>query len=382
VSRIYLSPPHLTGEELAFVTDALASNWVAPMGPHVDAFERELAAVVGVGHAAALSSGTAALHLALRLAGVGPGDLVICPTLTFVATANAAVYLGARPLFVDVDPATWTLDPALLEAELAARARTGEQAKAVVTVDLYGQCADYDRIAPPCARYGVPLIEDAAEALGATYRGRAAGACAPLGVFSFNGNKIITTSGGGMLVGDDGEAIAEARRLAAQAREPAAHYEHATLGYNYRLSNLLAAVGRAQLAALPQRVARKWAIGERYRACFAGTPGVSFMAEAPYGTSSRWLTCVLIDPAAFGATAEAVWQALERQDVEARPLWKPLHLQPVFAGCARRGGAVAEALFERGLCLPSGTALSDGEIDRIAGIVLAQRGSRVAAIEA
>ncbi|HLE82928.1 MAG TPA: DegT/DnrJ/EryC1/StrS family aminotransferase [Thermoanaerobaculia bacterium] len=376
MSRIYLSPPHLSGHERELVAEAFDSNWIAPLGPMVDAFERELAQAVEVGHAAALSSGTAALHLALRLLGVGAGDEVLCPTLTFAGTAFPVVYEGARPVFLDVHPETWTLDPALLAEELERRARAGRPAAAVVTVDLYGQSADQAPILAACADHGVPVVEDAAEALGASYRGRSVGGFGRFGVFSFNGNKVLTTSGGGALVSDDGEAIARARKLASQAREPVVHYEHRELGFNYRLSNLLAAVGRGQLRVLGERVAARRRTFERYREALADLPGIGFMPEAGYGRSSRWLTCVTIDPAAAGVDREAVRLALEAADVEARPLWKPMHLQPVFAGCETVGGAVAEGLFERGLCLPSGSSLTDADRERVVERVRGAWGGR------
>ena len=369
MTRIYLSPPHLGRRELELVADAFASNWIAPLGPHVDAFEREFAAEVGVPHAAALASGTAALHLALRLAGVGPGDAVLVPTLTFVATANAVVYQGAEPVFVDCHPETWTVDPALVAEELADCARRGTLPKAAITVDLYGQSADHEPILAACAEHGVTVVEDAAEALGASYRGRPLGGFGRFGVFSFNGNKIITTSGGGMLVSADGEAIARARSLAAQARDPAPHYEHSTLGYNYRLSNVLAAIGRGQLPRLADRVAARRRNFDRYRERLGDLPGLGFMPEAPYGRASRWLTVITLDRALFGAGPAEVREALEAEDIEARPVWKPMHLQPLFAGRRAVGGAVAERLFADGLCLPSGSALTEAEIDRIAGLV-------------
>jgi pyridoxal phosphate-dependent aminotransferase EpsN len=369
MTRIYLSPPHLGRRELELVADAFASNWIAPLGPHVDAFEREFAAAVGVPHAAALASGTAALHLGLRLAGVGPGDTVLVPTLTFVATANAVVYQGAEPVFVDCDPETWTVDPALVAQELADCARRGKLPGAAITVDLYGQSADHEPILAACAEHGVTVVEDAAEALGASYRGRPLGGFGRFGVFSFNGNKILTTSGGGMLVSADGEAIARTRSLAAQARDPAPHYEHSTLGYNYRLSNVLAAIGRGQLPRLGDRVAARRRNFDLYRERLGDLPGVGFMPEAPYGRASRWLTVITLDRALFGAGPAEVREALEAEDVEARPVWKPMHLQPLFAGRRAVGGAVAERLFADGLCLPSGSALTEGEVDRIAGLV-------------
>ena len=335
----------------------------------MDAFESELAARAGVRAAAALSSGTAALHLALRILGVGPGDEVWCPSLTFIASVNAAVYQGAEPVFLDVSRSTWTLDPELLVDELALAARRGKLPKAVVPVDLYGQCCDYDAIVGACDAHGVVVVEDSAEAIGATYRGRAAGSFGRCGAFSFNGNKIITTAGGGALVSDDEELVRRARNLASQARDPAAHYEHSQIGYNYRLSNLLAAVGRAQLAVLDERVAARRRNCDRYRELLGDLPGISFMPEAAYGRSIRWLTVILVDPRELGCDREALRLALEHENIEARPVWKPMHLQPVFRGRRVVGGAVAEELFERGLCLPSGSALTDGDLERIAGVV-------------
>jgi len=362
----------MSGHELELVNDAFASNWIAPLGPHVDAFEREFAAAVGVPHAAALSSGTAALHLAMQLVGVERGDEVLCSSFTFSATANAITYEGGVPVFVDSDPASWNIDPALLADELEACARRGKLPRAVVTVDLYGQSADHDPIREACERHGVAVIEDAAEALGATYKGRAVGRFGRLGVFSFNGNKIITTSGGGMLVSANEALIRRARFLATQARDAAPHYQHSTIGYNYRLSNVLAAIGRGQLRVLDERVAARRRNFERYVELLGGLPGIAFMPEPAWSRSTRWLTCLTVDPAAFGATREDVRLALEKENVESRPLWKPMHLQPVFAGCRVRGGAVSAALFEHGLCLPSGSALTDADLERIASLVRAQ----------
>lgn len=369
MDRIYLSPPHVGPVERELLLDAFDSNWIAPLGPHVDAFEAEIAEYVGTHSAAALASGTAGLHLALRLVGVGPGDDVIVPSFTFAATAFAAVYLGARPCLIDSEPGTWNLDPDLLAADLAARAAAGRLPAAVVTVDLYGQCADYDRIVPLCEQYGVPVVEDAAEALGATYRGRAAGTLADVGIFSFNGNKIITTSGGGMLVARDPEHVRRARYLAAQAREPALHYEHSEIGYGYRMSNLLAALGRGQLRGLPEKLARRRAVHERYRAALADRPGVGFMPVSAAGTPNHWLTVITLDPG-LGVTPADVCADLERHDIEARPAWKPLHLQPVFADAPMLGGPVAEAGFRTGCCLPSGSAMTDADVDRVIDALL------------
>lgn len=367
--RIYLSPPHMSGRERELLAEAFDSNWIAPLGPHVDAFERELAAAVEVPHAAALSSGTAALHLALQLLGVGPGDEVLCSDLTFAASANAVTYVGATPVFVDAHPATWNLDPALLLEELTDCAARGVLPKAVITVDLYGQSADHAPILAACDAFGVPVIEDAAEALGATYKGRPVGRFGRFGVFSFNGNKILTTSGGGMLVSEDEEAIARARFLASQARESAPHYEHSTVGYNYRLSNLLAAVGRGQLQVLEDRVAARRGNFDFYHQHLGDLPGIDFMPEADYGRATRWLTCITVDPQRFGADREAIRLALEAVNIEARPVWKPMHLQPVFAGCRVRGGSVAQELFARGLCLPSGSSLTAGDLERVVEVV-------------
>ena len=369
MTRIFLSPPEVGPEERRMLLDAFDSNWIAPLGPDVDAFEAEFAARVGVGHAVALSSGTAALHLGLLLVGVGPGDEVLVPSFTFVATANAVVYIGATPVFVDCDAATWTMDPDLVADELDRRAAAGRLPAAVVTVDLYGQSCDYDRLLAACDRHGVPLVEDAAEALGGTYRGRPAGSFGRFGVFSFNGNKIITTSGGGMLVTESADEAARARYLATQAREPFPHYEHTTIGYNYRLSNLLAALGRAQLAGLDSKVTRRRAIDGRYREAFGGVPGIGFMPIADYGEPNYWLTCITIDPGLFGTDREAIRVALESHDIEARPTWKPLHLQPVFASNSMVGGAVCAGIFDHGLCLPTGSALSVEDQDRVVGII-------------
>jgi dTDP-4-amino-4,6-dideoxygalactose transaminase len=367
--RIYLSPPHLSGEESLRVLQALESNWVAPVGPEIDAFEQEFTRVVDVPHAAALSSGTAALHLALRLVGVERDSTVLCPTLTFSATANAVVYEGARPVFIDSEQSSWNIDPDLLEEELLGADSRGERPAGVVAVDIYGQSADWGRITELCERFEVPLIEDAAEALGASYRGRPVGGFGRFGVFSFNGNKIITTSGGGMLVSSDGDAIDRARFLASQARDPAPHYEHSEIGFNYRMSNILAAIGRAQLEVLDDRVARRRRNFSFYRDRLADLPGLSFMPETPESKSTRWLSCVLIDPQEYGASTAEVREALERENIEARPVWKPMHLQPVFRGCQVRGGKVAEELFEKGLCLPSGSSLSEEDLERICAVV-------------
>ena len=369
MTRVFLSPPEVGDAERRMLLDAFDSNWIAPLGPDVDAFEVEFARRMEVAHAVALSSGTAALHLALLLVGVAPGDEVLVPSFTFVATANAVVYAGATPVFVDCSADTWTMDPVLVAAELDRRAAAGRLPAAVVTVDLYGQSCDYDPILAACDRHGVPVVEDAAEALGATYRGRPAGSFGRMGVFSFNGNKIITTSGGGMLVTASADEAERARYLATQAREPFPHYEHTTIGYNYRLSNLLAALGRAQLAGLDSRISRRRAIDARYREALADVDGIGWFPIAAYGEPNHWLTCVTIDPDRFGADREAVRQALEAEDIESRPTWKPLHLQPVFATNEVVGGDVCAGIFAHGLCLPTGSALSEEDQARVVAVV-------------
>jgi len=370
VSRIYLSPPEVGETERRMLLDAFDSNWIAPVGPDLDAFEREMAVRSGTSHAVGLSSGTAGLHLALLLVGVGPGDEVLVPSFTFVATATAVTYLGATPVLVDCSPDNWTINPALVAEALSERAGAGRLPRAVVTVDLYGQTADYDALTESCDRYGIPLVEDAAEALGATYRGRPAGSFGRAGVFSFNGNKIITTSGGGMLVSDEAGLVERARFLATQAREPFPHYEHTTLGYNYRLSNLLAALGRGQLLGLDSRIERRRSIDTVYRTALADVPGIEFMPIAPYGEPNWWLSCITVDPQAFGADREQIRLALEAEDIESRPTWKPLHLQPVFEGTPTVGGSACATVFERGLCLPTGSALSAGDQTRVIEVLL------------
>ena len=369
MSRIYLSPPHMSGLEEQLVADAFRSNWIAPLGPMVDAFENEMCEYIDVEHGAALSSGTAALHLAMLLLEIKASDEVLCATLTFSASANAITYVGAQPVFIDCDRKTWNLDPDLLEEELAACGETGRRPKAVIAVDLYGQCADYGRIEEICGRFEVPLIEDAAEALGATCNGRKAGAFGKMAVFSFNGNKIITTSGGGMLVSSDGEMIRKARFLATQARDPAPHYEHSHIGYNYRMSNILAALGRGQLSVLDKRVATRRRNYEYYKDAISELPGIEFMPIASYGSPNYWLTDILITPGEFGVDREAVRLALEGENIESRPIWKPMHTQPVFKHCRARGGSVSEDLFKRGLCLPSGSQMTYNDLERVAGII-------------
>jgi len=398
-SRIYLSSPHIGPDELGLVQEAFATNWIAPLGPHVDAFERELAAYAGVKHAAALSSGTAAIHLALRWLNLQPGDEIVTSTLTFSATANPILYERATPVFVDSDVATWNMDPARLGEAIEDGLRRGRKLKAVILVHLYGQSADLDPISELCRRHEIPLIEDAAEALGARYYGApkarlsvesfsltgsnsnhlspiannqnsiSPGSRGLCGIFSFNGNKIITTSGGGALVSNDATLVEKARFWATQARDPAPHYQHSEVGFNYRMSNVLAAIGRGQLRVLDDRVNARRANCAFYQRALGDLPGLAFMPEASFGRCTRWLTCITIDPAAAGTDREKVRLALAEQNIEARPVWKPMHLQPVFAGTRCYGGAVAGKLFENGLCLPSGSNLSENDLQRVIEVV-------------
>lgn len=367
--RILLSAPHLGDQEMGFVEDAFRTNWIAPLGPNVDAFEREFAAHVGVPHAAAVSSGTAALHLALRLLGVARGDIVFCSSLTFVASVNPVLYQGARPVFIDSDPDTWNMSPAALARALdhAHRART--LPKAVVVVHLYGQSADVDALAEVCERYDVPIVEDAAESLGAVYKGRPCGGSGRLAAFSFNGNKIITTSGGGMLVCGDGAQIERARFLSTQAREPAPWYEHNEVGYNYRMSNVLAGIGRGQLRVLGERIAARRAVFERYRAGVAHIRAIGWMPEASYGMSTRWLSVCTLDPQRSPLGPAELIAALARSGIEARHVWKPMHRQPLFQGClyypVREDWSFSDHAFATGVCLPSGSNLAPQEQDRI-----------------
>jgi pyridoxal phosphate-dependent aminotransferase EpsN len=367
--RIYLSPPHISGREQLYIQQVFESNWIAPLGPQVDAFEQEFAAAIGSPYALALSSGTAALHLALLVAGVGPGDEVLVSTLTFSASVNPIVYVGGRPTFIDSERESWNMDPALLAETLDARAEAGRLPKAVLPVHLYGQSANLDPILAACERHNVTVIEDAAEALGATYKGQSAGTFGVMGAFSFNGNKIITTSGGGMLVSADKGLIDHARKLATQARDPAPHYQHTEIGYNYRMSNVLAAIGRGQLEVLEERVQARRHNFDYYRHALGDLPGISFMPEATWGRCNRWLTVIVVDPEQFGADREVIRLALEANNIEARPVWKPMHLQPVFAGYEHVGGAVAVALFRDGVCLPSGSNLTEAELERIVNVV-------------
>lgn len=358
MKRILLSVPHMGGNELRYVQEAFETNWLSTVGPNIAAFEREFSARIGL-PAVALGSGTAAMHLGLRLLGVGPGDEVFCPTLTFVASVNPVRYLGGRPVLLDSDRETWNLDPNLLADALRERARCNRLPRAVVPVHLYGQPADMDPILEACARYEVPVLEDAAEALGGLYRGKPAGTLGQVGVFSFNGNKIITTTGGGMLVSPNEQWVGKARFWATQARDPGIAYEHSEMGYNYRMSNVLAGIGRGQLEVLDLRVQQRRAIAFRYRDAFADLPGISLMPQAPYGLHTNWLSCFLIEERQFGSSRDDLIRTLDAANIESRPVWKPMHLQPLYAGCAHYGGDVAEDLFRRGICLPSSSSLTE-----------------------
>ncbi len=366
--QILLSSPHLGELEREFVEEAFRTNWIAPLGPNVDAFERELAECVGVSHAAALSSGTAAIHLALILLGVERGDVVFCSALTFAASANPIVYQGAEPVFIDSEPASWNMSAVALEDAFRDARANGKMPKAVVVVNLYGQSADMDPIVEICACHGVPMVEDAAESLGAHYKGRPSGSFGAIGVFSFNGNKIITTSGGGMLVSQDEALVARARFLSTQAREPALHYEHRVIGYNYRMSNILAGVGRGQLRVLGERVEARRRVFQRYRDGLAGSPLIEWMPEPEWSRSNRWLSACTIDSEASGFTVRQVIKRLADERIEARPVWKPMQMQPVFAKCKyfpHEGQSVSQRLFEHGMCLPSGSNMSEDQQDRV-----------------
>jgi dTDP-4-amino-4,6-dideoxygalactose transaminase len=368
-AKILLSTPHLGEFEMEYVEEAFRTNWIAPLGPNVDAFEREVAEYVGVEHAAALSSGTAAIHLALVLLGVGRDDTVFCSSLTFVASANPILYQGATPVFIDSDASSWNMSPAALERALVEAERKGRLPKAVVVTNLYGQNADIDPLARLCERYGVALVEDAAESLGATYKGRHSGSFGRFGIYSFNGNKIITTSGGGMLVSSDGEAIERAKFLATQARDPSPWYQHSAIGYNYRMSNVLAGIGRGQLKVLDDRVKKRRAVFERYAQGLRDVHAIGWMPEPEFGTSTRWLSVCTLNPAKTALTPAAFIDKLAHEGIEARHVWKPLHLQPLFAGCEyyahEDGYSFSDQAFSTGVCLPSGSNLTLAQQQRI-----------------
>lgn len=360
MKRILLSVPHMSGAERSYVQQAFDSNWLSTVGPNLSAFEQEFQDYAGL-PAVAVASGTAGIHLGLRLLGVGDGDTVFCSTLTFVASTNPIRYLNANPVFIDSNYSSWNMDPDVLQDAFKSAALKNRLPKAVVAVDLYGQCADYDPIREICGQYGVPILEDAAEALGANYRGRRAGTLGDVGVFSFNGNKIITTTGGGMLVSSNAAWVDKARFWSQQARDPGLEYRHSEIGYNYRMSNVLAGIGRGQLAVLDLRVRQRRAIGLRYEQAFKDVPGVTPMPQASYGLPTNWLSCFLVDEKAFGASRDALIAALDKANVESRPVWKPMHMQAVYRECECYRGDVAADLFARGICLPSSSSLSEEE---------------------
>lgn len=367
--RIHLSLPHMSGDELHYINEAFEANWIAPLGPNVDAFEREMAAYVGVKEAVAVSSGTAAIHLALSLLDITEVDTVFCSTLTFVASANPILYQGAKPVFIDSEPDSWNMSPLALERAFYFAARRGRLPKAVITVNLYGQSSKMEELLLICNKYGVPMIEDAAESLGSTYKGKASGTFGKFGIYSFNGNKIITTSGGGMLVSDDAKAVKKARFLASQARDPAPYYQHSVIGFNYRLSNLLAGVGRTQLKLLESRVKARRNIFKNYYHALADLPGVNFMSELTETRANRWLTTLTINEQEAGVSIAGLLKALREENIEARPVWKPLHMQPLFQGTSyyphRENEHVAEKLFATGICIPSGSSLTVEEQQRV-----------------
>ncbi|PDZ42944.1 DegT/DnrJ/EryC1/StrS family aminotransferase [Bacillus wiedmannii] len=371
--KIFLSPPHMSGNEQKYVNQAFEQNWIAPLGPNVDAFERQIAEYIGVKSAAAVSAGTAAIHLALELIGVSRGDTVFCSSLTFAASANPIVYQGAEPIFIDSEPETWNMSPVALEEAFKVEQEIGKLPKAVIVVHLFGQSAKMDEIMEICNKYGVPVIEDSAESLGTTYKGKQTGSFGQFGIFSFNGNKIITTSGGGMLVSNDDVAIQKARFLSTQARDPAVHYEHSHIGYNYRMSNIVAGIGRAQLEVLDKRVKARRNIFSRYKESLGDVVGITFMPEFEDAIPNRWLSTLLIDEKLTGITYLDIIEALKLENIEARPIWKPLHKQPVFQGAKyyQHGGNenISEKLFSQGLCLPSGSSMTMEDQDRIIKVI-------------
>lgn len=375
-SRVYLSPPHMDGLEQVFVQEAFSSNWLSSVGPNLTAFENEMCDYLGVPHgcALALGSGTSAIHLAMRLIGVKSGDTVVCASFTFAASVFPAVYDGATPVFVDSEASSWNICPVALEKCLASLHAQKRLPKAVIAVSLYGQSFGFDAVKAICDRWQVPLIEDAAEALGATYGDRKCGALGEYGILSFNGNKIITTSGGGMLIARDPKKIDHARALSTQARVPnVSHYQHEEIGFNYRMSNVLAGIGRGQLKVLDDRVAARRRVRARYEAGLGAEREISFMPVADFGISNQWLTAIRVAGPKAGSKNLKIIAALEAENIESRPAWKPMHLQPVFAGCeyfvAQDGVSVCDSIFDEGICLPSGSSLADADQDRVIDVV-------------
>nr|WP_295869771.1 aminotransferase class I/II-fold pyridoxal phosphate-dependent enzyme [uncultured Chitinophaga sp.] len=363
--KIWLSSPHMGGQELEFVKDAFQSNWIAPLGPNVDGFEEDLAKYTGSPFVAALSAGTAALHLALILLDVKNGDEVLCQSMTFSASANPIAYQGATPVFVDSEKETWNIDPVLLEDAIKDRLAKGKKPKAIIPVHLYGMPAKMTEILAVAAKYEIPVVEDAAEALGSLYQGKACGTLGEMGILSFNGNKIITTSGGGALIGRNGDQIKKARFLATQARDNAPHYEHTHIGYNYRMSNISAGIGRGQMMVLDERVEKRRRNFDYYVKELGGLPGISFLHEPEGSFSNRWLSAILVNRKESGLSRETIRLALEKENIESRPLWKPMHLQPVFSGAPAYVNGVSEKLFDDGLCLPSGSNLTIQQLESI-----------------
>lgn len=374
-SRIWLSAPHMGSEEIKFVHEAFDTNWLSSLGPNLTAFESEMEAVVGA-PCVALSTGTAAIHLGLRALGVGRGDEVFCSSLTFAGSCNPIVYQDATPVFLDSERQSFNMDPAVLEDALRDRAAKGKLPKAIIVVHLYGQSADLDAIMPIAERYGVPVMEDAAEAMGTTHGGKHVGARGALGIFSFNGNKIITTSGGGVLCSPNKAWVDKVRFWSTQARDPGLSYEHSELGFNYRMSNVLAGIGRGQLRVLEDRVAARRAIAFRYRDAFADLPGFALMPQASWGRHTNWLSVFLLDPTKLPVSRDEIVAALGRDNIEARPVWKPMHLQAFYRDAPRFGGEVAQDLYERGLCLPSTSSMSVSEQDRVIDSVRRAVGGR------
>ncbi|WP_118973722.1 DegT/DnrJ/EryC1/StrS family aminotransferase [Taibaiella koreensis] len=372
-SKVWLSSPHMGGAERTYVQEAFDTNWVAPLGPNVTGFENDLQDYLGQGYVAAVSSGTAALHLALILLGIKAGDEVICQSMTFSASANPIVYQGATPVFVDSESETWNMDPAALEEAIQQRKASGKKPAAIIVVHLYGMPAKMDEIMAIARQHDIPVIEDAAEALGSSYKGQNCGTFGAFSILSFNGNKIITTSGGGALVARSEADKSQAVFLATQARDAAPHYQHSHIGYNYRMSNIVAGIGRGQMEVLPLRVSQRRAVFERYRTALKAIPGISLLAEPEGYISNRWLSTILVDPSRTGGvTRETLRLALEQDNIESRPLWKPMHLQPVFAHAPYYGSPVSEKLFDNGLCLPSGSNMTEPDIERVIAIVLKQ----------
>jgi dTDP-4-amino-4,6-dideoxygalactose transaminase len=372
--RIWLSAPHMGGEEIKFVQEAFDTNWIAPVGPNINAFEEELAAYNGIRHCAALSSGTAAIHLALIILNVKQGDEVICSSFTFSGSCNPIAYQRATPVFVDSEPETWNMDPELLKEAIEDRIKkTGRRPKAMIIVHLYGMPAKIQELVDIARQYEIPIIEDAAEALGSTYNGKKLGTFGDLGIYSFNGNKIITTSGGGALVSNNDAWIQKAKFLATQARDAAPHYQHSEIGYNYRLSNICAGIGRGQLCVLNERVQQRRANFDFYRNNLAGISGIEFTREPVHCFSNRWLTTILINPTQFGKDREDVRLIMEKEKIETRPLWKPMHLQPVFDAVPVYENGTSETLFSRGLCLPSGSNLSPEDRLNVADVLACRK---------